>query len=239
MRDEASLANAWERVAAALKADIADGRLAPGTRLPSETAIAGRFDVGRGTVRKALSTLQADGFIRTEQGRGSFVQDALYPYGLSRAGRFCHTLNGMNVAQARRTIRHTLVDGGGRIGRILGVGPGDRLALIEVLNFAEGLPVLFASNYLPAARFPGIADAYERTQSLSAALRLYEMKVQERTHTEIISRLPTAEEAKLLRQPKSSPVTEVQNTVVDRTDTPSWVEVLCFAADRVRLTLDR
>ena len=26
---------------------------------------------------------------------------------------------------------------------------------------------------------------------------------------------------------------------ITETDTPSWVEVLCFAADRVRLTLDR
>ena len=26
---------------------------------------------------------------------------------------------------------------------------------------------------------------------------------------------------------------------ITETDTPSWLEVLCFAADRVRLTLDR
>ena len=145
----------------------------------------------------------------------------------------------MSVPQARQTVRHCLVPGAGRIGRTLGVGDDEALALIEVLNFAEGLPVLIASNYLPAARFPGIGEAYEREQSLSAALKIYDMAVQERSHTEIISRLPTAEEAKLLRQPKTNPVMEVENTVVDDTGTPSWIEVLCFAADRVRLVLDR
>ena len=239
MGDRPRPASAWETVASALKAEIAKGTVTPGARLPSESSIADRFDVGRGTVRKALATLQAEGFIRTEQGRGSFVAEALYPYGLSRSSRFCHTLNGMSVVQDRRTIRHALVDGDGRIGRVLGLGQGDKLAVIQVLNFAEGLPVLVASNYLPAARFPGIADVYDRRQSLSAALRLYDMTVQDRSHTEIISRLPSAEEARLLRQPKTSPVTEVENTIIDETRAPRWVEILCFAADRVRLVLDR
>ena len=239
MGDRARPASAWETVASTLKAEIAQGVVTPGTRLPSESSIADRFDVGRGTVRKALATLQAEGFIRIEQGRGSFVAEALYPYGLSRASRFCHTLNGMNVEQDRRTVRHALVDGQGRIGRVLGLGPGDKLAVIQVLNFAERLPVLVASNYLPAARFPGIADVYERRQSLSSALTLYDMTVQDRTHTEIISRLPSADEARLLRQSKTSPITEVENTIVDQTNTPRWVEILCFAADRVRLVLDR
>ena len=237
--EEVSARNAWARVAAALKAEIVEGVMARGARLPSETSIAERFEVGRGTVRRALATLQADGFIRTEQGRGSFVQEVPYPYGLTRSSRFCHTLNRINVPQARATVRHALVDGNGRIGGILGARSGDRLALIEVLNFAEGLPVLVASNFLPAARFPGIADAYEREQSLSAALRRYGMAVQERAYTEITSRLPTADEAKLLRQPRTNPITEVENVVVDGDRTASWVEVLCFAADRVRLVLDR
>ena len=231
--------NAWEKVATVLRSEIAEGTVAPGIRLPSEGSLAKRFDVGRGTVRKALATLQAEGFIRTEQGRGSFVQEQLYPYELSRSSRFCHTLNGANVTQARETIRHALVEGDGRIGRTLGIRPGEKLALIQVLNFAEGLPVLIASNFLSAARFPGIGDAYERKQSLSAALRLYDMRVQHRTHTEIISRMPTSDEAKLLRQPRINPVTEVENTVVDQAGTPAWIEVLCFAADRVRLVLER
>jgi GntR family transcriptional regulator, phosphonate transport system regulatory protein len=230
---------AREKVSQALKAEIANGVAEPGTQLPSESELAARFGVGRGTIRRALAALQAEGFVRTERGRGSFVQEALYPYELSRASRFSHTLDGMGVSEARETMRNMLVDGDGRIGKALGLAPTEKLALIEVLSFAEGLPVVIASNFVPAARFPGIGDAYERKQSLSAALKLFEMTTQHRTHTEIVSRLPTTEEAKLLRQPKTSPVTEIENMIVDQFGMPSWVEVLCFASNRVRLVLER
>ncbi|UCI32023.1 GntR family transcriptional regulator [Mesorhizobium sp. B4-1-4] len=230
---------AREKVGQALKEEIASGVAKPGMQLPSESALAARFGVGRGTVRRALAALQTEGFVRTEHGRGSFVQEAIYPYELSRGSRFSHTLDGLGVYEARETVRNGIVDANGRIGRLLGLQPTEKLALIEVVSFAQGLPLLVASNFVSAARFPGIGDAYERKQSLSAALRLYEMTTQHRTHTEIGSRLPSAEQARLLRQPRTSPITEVENMVVDQSGVPSWVEVLCFASNRVRLILER
>ncbi|MBC8749782.1 MULTISPECIES: GntR family transcriptional regulator [Paraburkholderia] len=230
---------AWERVMGALKADIANGSLQPGASLPPESELASRFDVGRGTIRRALTQLQADGYVRTERGLGSFVDLSPYPYDLARESRFSHTLDGMGVVEERQTVRNELVKADGRIGKLLGVPSSDKLALIEVLSFAGGLPLLLAANYIPADRFPGIGDTYNRKQSLSASLRLYDMTVQERTHTEIQSRLPSPNEAKLFRQSRSQPITEVENVVVDQHGNPSWVEVLCFAASRVRLVLDR
>lgn len=65
----------YARITDALRQRITDGTYAPGTRLPSETALCAEFGVARNTVRRALSTLQADGLITVRTGLGRFVQD--------------------------------------------------------------------------------------------------------------------------------------------------------------------
>lgn len=52
---------------------VRDGRLAPGDKLPTETAIMSAFGVSRTVVREALSKLQARGLVHTRHGVGSFV----------------------------------------------------------------------------------------------------------------------------------------------------------------------
>ena len=57
----------------ALQAPIRDGRVAPGTKLPSEGEVMAAFGVSRTVVREALSKMQAAGLVATKHGVGSFV----------------------------------------------------------------------------------------------------------------------------------------------------------------------
>lgn len=52
---------------------IREGRLAPGDKLPTESAVMAEFGVSRTVVREAISKLQASGRVRTRHGVGSFV----------------------------------------------------------------------------------------------------------------------------------------------------------------------
>ena len=56
-----------------LGADIRDGHLRTGDKLPTEAAIMERFGVSRTVVREALSRLQAAGLVETRHGIGTFV----------------------------------------------------------------------------------------------------------------------------------------------------------------------
>ena len=62
-----------QTVVDALQAPIRDGRVEPGTKLPSEGEIMAAFGVSRTVVREALSRLQASGLVVTRHGVGSFV----------------------------------------------------------------------------------------------------------------------------------------------------------------------
>jgi DNA-binding FadR family transcriptional regulator len=56
-----------------LKTRMLSGELAPGDKLPAESALVDEFGVSRTVVREAVSRLQAAGLVETFQGRGSFV----------------------------------------------------------------------------------------------------------------------------------------------------------------------
>lgn len=64
------------RVADKLRNKIREDALAPGTRLPSEQAMALHFGVSRTVVREAIALLKADGILSTRKGSGAFVCEA-------------------------------------------------------------------------------------------------------------------------------------------------------------------
>src|SRR6201982_4059812 len=58
----------YRKVAEDIKAAIAAGGYAAGTRLPSEHELAERYSVSRGTIRQAFAALRADGIIASRRG---------------------------------------------------------------------------------------------------------------------------------------------------------------------------
>jgi len=62
-----------EQVTESLLKDIYDGTYAPDSQLPPESVLAEQTGVSRLTLREAIKALHQRGFVRVEQGRGTFV----------------------------------------------------------------------------------------------------------------------------------------------------------------------
>ena len=67
------------QIAAQIKNQISMGKLPPGTRLPSVRQMAQTLSVNRLTVHNAYSELQADGWVESTVGRGTFVLKQAQP----------------------------------------------------------------------------------------------------------------------------------------------------------------
>jgi len=64
----------WVQLADILRKQIQVGKLPSGRVIPSESTLMQEHEVARGTVRKAIDALVAEGLVERVQGRGTFVR---------------------------------------------------------------------------------------------------------------------------------------------------------------------
>ncbi|MGD9535562.1 MAG: phosphonate metabolism transcriptional regulator PhnF [Alphaproteobacteria bacterium] len=227
----------WRQIEARLAQEIADGGFEPGAQLPTERTLADRFEVNRHTIRQALAALSERGLIRIEQGRGMFVQENVLDYVLGARTRFSEILVTQNRRPGGQLLRASDERQDLQIARELKLPPSSPLIELEILGEADGRPISVSGHYFPKARFDGLIEAYRRTGSITRALQGFGVQDYTRALTRITARLPGAEEARLLRQPRSRPliVSEVLN--VDGAGKPIEFGVARFAAERVRMVV--
>ena len=68
----------YQQIIDGLKKEVSEGRLAPGTPLPSFRGLAEELLVSVITVKRAYEELERDGIIYRRQGLGTFVADAAH-----------------------------------------------------------------------------------------------------------------------------------------------------------------
>ncbi len=116
---------AFEEVSAQIKNLVFQGILKPGDRLPSETDLAARFNVGRQTIREALRILDLSGFISVQKGYGggTFIKDTT----LSKMGNlFLDTIRLEKITIEELTIARL---------------ENERVILNYAIDFADALDV--------------------------------------------------------------------------------------------------
>ncbi len=65
------------RIAGHIGKEIAEGRIKPGEKLPTEHILAKTFGVSRSVVREAIAQLRNEGLVDTRQGVGAFVIEGM------------------------------------------------------------------------------------------------------------------------------------------------------------------
>ncbi|RTL68982.1 MAG: phosphonate metabolism transcriptional regulator PhnF [Hyphomicrobiales bacterium] len=238
----------WRRLEAQIRQLILDGVHAPGAQLPSDREIAATLGASRMTTRRALAALEQEGLLRIEHGSGTFVsEDALVRYRLGqdrvRFGQNFIALDGQ-TAQRRQILNTEQIAASGEVARRLGLADGAPVLAIRMLALAGETPISVGTRYCDAVRFAGLDTAFEKAGSFTAALAGYGVTDYRRAATDVIARMPTAEEARLLRQSRALPVlayaaTDVEVRAGTRPRRPRVISyhLGCFAAERAVITI--
>ena len=225
----------WRQVADQLRAAIGDGSMAD--RLPAEGDLAERFGVNRHTVRRAIGALTADGLLRPERGRGTFVTGpgARLAYAVGPRTRFSENV----LAQARtpggRLIRADRVRCDATTAALLACPPGTPLHQLETLRVADGVPLSVATSWLPTGRFPNIVQDYAESGTITEALRRAGVADYRRRETRLTAERLTPADAEHLAAPPDGLVLVARAVNVDDADRPIQVLRTRFHADRMEL----
>ena len=229
----------WRQIEQILAAEIAAKGFGEDGRLPSEGELARRFDVNRHTVRRAMLGLAALGLVSVEQGRGTFVQPGAIDYTIGRRTRFTENLRQQHHAAAGTMLSASRVKAEPNVAKALGLRAGALVYRIESLHEADGVPLTFARNWYPAARFADLPEVLERASGgITKALAEFGVADYLRKWSRIGSVLPDAEVARRLNINRQQPVLWVENVDVDLEGTPIKYGVTHFAADRVQLMVE-
>lgn len=89
----------YAQLASQLKAQIENGQLKPGDRLPSFSEMRSRFGATPSTVERVFATLERDNLIERVQGRGTFVAD-WKTFSLPVSGQIGFTVSSQTVRQS-------------------------------------------------------------------------------------------------------------------------------------------
>jgi GntR family transcriptional regulator len=65
----------YRQLGAIIRGQIERGELAPRSPIPSESYLQQRYDVSRGTARKAVDLLRSEGLVYTVPQRGTYVSE--------------------------------------------------------------------------------------------------------------------------------------------------------------------
>lgn len=223
----------WLQVKTALAAEIEGGAWRPGERLPTEPELMQRFGVSRFTVRQAIASLERRGLVRAEQGRGTFVHREMLIYPISSRTRFSRNLIERGFDPGREGLLEEVIPASEEVAEALAIAPGDPVAHRRGIGTADGVPIEVASVWLPAIRFPEFFRILAGNATYTATFASFGVRDYLRLWTRIGTRLPTEEEARVLRQPGESPVLVMTRVDADPDGRPILYGRAAWSGERV------
>jgi len=227
----------WSAIAATLRDEIARGLYAPGTKLPTEAALAARFGVNRHTVRQALAALAAEDLVQSRRGSGVFVTARPMAYPLGRRVRFHQNLLASGRMPSRRITRIETRPAAEEEAAALKIRPGAPVHLVEGISMADGQVIAAARSIFPAERLPGLPAALGSHPGVTAALTACGVGDYTRAQTRLMARLADPVLALALQIRPGAPVLRSEAINVDAAGVPVEFGTTWFAGDRVELTV--
>src|ERR1022692_44661 len=113
----------YHQLQAVLKAEIESRQWRADEQLPNETKIAERFGVSKITVRQALQKLAELGYIRREQGRGTFVSRRKFDEGRRELNSFTEEMRRPDLTAASRVLSQSVMEADARVSDALLLPP--------------------------------------------------------------------------------------------------------------------
>lgn len=238
MRNKATHTPIWKAIANALRSDLAEGRYAPGDKLPTEAAMADRFGVNRHTVRHGLAALVEEGLVRTRRGSGAFVAATPTDYPIGKRVRFHENLIAAGRRPEKRVLQVEERSATAGEAKALDIPDGAPVCAYHGLSLADGQAIAVFESLFPLSRTPGMAEALTEISSVTEALNAVGITDYMRASTRLTAVRASATQALHLQVKEGDPLLKSSGVNVDATGAPVEYGRTWFAGDRVTLTLE-
>jgi DNA-binding GntR family transcriptional regulator len=220
-----------------LQRRIDSGEYPPGSMLPSEHQLSAEFGVARPTVVRALRTLRGDGWIETQQGKGSFVRGRPALAEVESQRRGASELDRDESREQGELVEVGMVSPPPRIATLLSVPSGEKVLRRTRLARWDGEPGEIITWWIPTrlAQDTDLAQAEPLRGGVRAHLARRTSTRIDHVVEQVVARHPVAAEVKLLGIGKTAPVLAVYVTAREASGQPVLVLDIAMPGDRHEL----
>jgi GntR family transcriptional regulator len=214
------------------------GELKPNARIETEDQLAAAYGVSKATVRQALGELVHGGYLRREQGRGTFVAEPRLDQGPTELTSFTDDMRRRGFDARSVVLGSAVVSADAPTAAKLGLETGARVFRLERLRTGDGEPLAIQTAHIPLELAPGIADEEFAQSSLYQVLErrfgLVPVSAHERHWAALIER----PQARLLEVKAGSAGLCAERVALLRDGRPLEYTASVMRADRYQITLD-
>jgi GntR family transcriptional regulator len=127
----------YRRIEEDVLAQITEGDLQPGDMIPPERELCEHYGVSRITVRRAISELETRGYVRRQQGKGTYVSRTRIQREMGRLLSFSEEMEAQGHVPSSKllNLQHRPADKS--IGSLLKLGEGEPIWIVERLRLAD------------------------------------------------------------------------------------------------------
>lgn len=250
------MASRYTEIADDLRERIRSGEYPPGAKLPGYRELIVTYSTSRDVIRRALATLETEGLIEIVKKAGIKVREQGGRRRLARTTRIMHNPAGVGyvfpsaqsaqerwVWPADTPPRRSLEPIPPDVAELLGVEPGSEVVRRRRVMAPEGEPPF---DIIDAWIHPDVVAEAPRVAEISTGPGGYLQRIEEAGHGPISwverarARMPTGEEARLLKMPRTGmPVMELARVGTSaRTGQPVEVSMVVIPADRIEIVAE-
>lgn len=209
-----------------------------GDIIPSESELQGIYKVSRITIRRAIQELVQEGYLSTQQGKGTYVSQPKATQNLNVISSWAETMASLGMHPETKSIDFCEEPAPVAVAKMLNIEPGSNVYKIERLRYAAGEPICIMTNYLMPEIVPGLLEQGLMDESLYETLeKRYGLSFSRAVET-VEARAATKDEAMLLRIKKGAPLLHVLRITYDADDRPVEVVLAASRADRYAYTIN-
>ena len=210
--------------------------LGPGAELPSERVLAEHFGLARMTVRTEIDRLVTEGLVYRLHGRGTFVGEPRVAQAVLFSS-FSEDMRARGMKPGSVVRSRELIEAGPFLARTLEIAAGAPVAEFERVRTADGTPMALERVYLPAGRFPGIAEADLEHGSLFELLAERYGTSLSGADQRVVAVAIEAGEAPLLGVDEGMPGLRFHTLARDTRGVPAYYATSLFPGDRYEIEL--
>jgi GntR family transcriptional regulator len=216
---------------------ITGGSLKAGDTILTERELIEMYGVSRMTVRNAVEELVKRGYVRREQGKGTFVASPGVQRGVARLTSFSEEIAAQGMKPGSRLLALRREPATGRVARELQVESGAVIWFVERLRLADDEPLAINLSHL---RLPvGVTLTESELQKEVSLWTLLARKGVTMAHADKTIEAIVADEwaSGLLEVRKKSPLLLVEGVVYAGDGTPIEFHQIIGRADRYKYHL--